>query len=664
MWNIRVKVVIVILISAGFAPTCSGRAATETANEKRPSVWESIRKYYEQQTKTVKPQNNERIVHFPSDRSLGMLKIQDAGIVRQIKDFNYWVVKSDWWNPDWEYLCEATGDVTVPAGKRLALFVNKVAWRDLSPLSELRPNDLYMLSLAGSISVKPDDRCMQHIAGLTGLKVLSLLGTNISSKGLRYIKDFKKLERLYLPDRITNAGMADVAELHSLKGLYFKINRVTNAGLRHLSKLTSLEELELGGGQIDDAGLVHLAKLKSLNYLLLFGYFSDAGMAHLKDIPNLRILNIGFLGQITDEGLANLAGCTQLERISLGWNENITDKGASYLATIPSLKMIDLSHAHITDAGLAHLAKIKSLEYLELPRERVTNKGLGYLWQLTNLKHLKIPRTSHRVPYADKGLEELSKLQALEELFIADLGVTDAEMSHVAKLTNLKRLTLFGCPITNKGLAKLKALKSLEYLWLYEPQNITISDLKDLNALPNLVELNVQEIIQDNSGLDISGLTRLEKLMIGTHHKGDGIRDEDLACLANLKNLRWFQVSQAITKPLSLTDAGVAHLAGLTNMDRLTIGGPELTDKALGYLKDMKKLDMLNIYGGNFTDEGLANLEGLKALQFVRLAGTHQFSPRATNRLKKELPNLYSFKIDLRDLGFEGAEAKLSKRSK
>ncbi|MHC4755413.1 MAG: hypothetical protein ACYTBP_09735, partial [Planctomycetota bacterium] len=81
-------------------------------------------------------------VHFPSDRSLGMLKIQDAGIVRQIKDFHYWIDGTTW-----EYFGEAQGDVTVPAGKRLALFVNKAAWRDLSPLSKLRPDDLYMLVL-------------------------------------------------------------------------------------------------------------------------------------------------------------------------------------------------------------------------------------------------------------------------------------------------------------------------------------------------------------------------------------------------------------------------------------------------------------------------------------------------------------------------------------
>ncbi|MHC4639336.1 MAG: leucine-rich repeat domain-containing protein, partial [Planctomycetota bacterium] len=589
-------------------------------------------------------------VHFPSDRSLGKLYIQDAGIVRQIKTFHHWIDGADWGNYA-EYLCEAQGDVTIPAGKRLALFVNRAAWRDLSPLSKLRPDDLYMLTLPNFMpeSVKPDDRCMPHIAGLTGLKVLGLKWTNISSRGLRYIKDFKKLERLNLPDGTTDAGLADIAELHSLKGLYFQgRNQVTNAGLRHLAKLTSLEELALVSEQVDDAGLVYLAKLPKLRYLQLLGnsIFSDAGMVHLKDIPNLRILDISVLRQITDEGLANLAGCTQLERINFHWNKNITDKGVSYLATMPSLKMIDLRHAHITDAGLAHLAEIKSLEYLDLPSESVTDKGLGYLGQLTNLKHLRMPSPHYVDPkrdkrlYTDKGLEELTKLQSLEELSLSGLGVTDAGMSHIAKLSNLRNLNISGCLITNKGLAKLTTLKSLKSLWLYETK-VTISGLSQFNVLPNLVKLEARHIKQDNLGLDISALTRLERLIIEAHRKKGGIRDEDLACLSKHKRLKLCHLWHT-----KLTDAGMAHLAGLTNLDWLGISGANLTDDGLKYLTNMRRLNNLSITGnGNFTDNGLRYLEGLKALGSLKITSKNNFSRAALVRLRKNLPNLHTFQV-------------------
>jgi hypothetical protein len=601
------------------------------------------------QTRPVRT-DTTRVVHFPRDRSLGRLMIRDATVKRHIDTFHYWVVNNDSYGFGTEYLGEAKGDVTVPAGKRLALFVNKAAWRDLSPLSELRPNDLYRLILPGSISEpgNPDDRCMPHIAGLTGLKVLNLYGTNISSKGLRYIKDFKKLERLYPPERITNAGLADVAELHSLKGLYFKTNRVTNAGLRHLSKLTSLEELELGGKQIDDAGLVHLAKLKSLNYLVLWGYFSDAGMAHLKDIPNLRILDIGLPGPITDEGLANLAGCTQLERISLHWNENITDKGASYLATMPSLKMIDLWHAHITDAGLAHLAEIKSLEYLDLPRESVTDKGIkftitdkgvAYLRKLNKLKHLHFNGTSGGGPISDTGLSYLTQLHSLEELMICGKDITDAGMSHIAKLDNLKELSLFGCPISNRGLARLTTLKHLEHLNLSYSET-SIAALAHLaSAMPNLTNLNVHEMQRGNSVLDISGLTNLKQLAI-TLKEPSAFSDEDFACIAKLKRLKWLQLW-----PTKLSNAGMTHLAGLRNIERINIGGPDLTDDGLRHLANIKKLNHLTITDGKITDKGLRHLEGLKALTHLNIKSQNDFSPAALERLRRKLPGLAMLSI-------------------
>jgi beta-lactamase regulating signal transducer with metallopeptidase domain/Leucine-rich repeat (LRR) protein len=614
------------------------------------------------------PQNSSRVLHFPRDRSLGIINIQDAHTVRQIKDFHYWIDKSDWWNPDWEYLSEARGDVTVPAGKHVALFVNKAAWKDLSPLSELGSDDLYMLALPGSIPepVKPDDRCMPHLAGLTGLKVLNLNWTDVSSKGLQSIRKLKRLERLYLPNQISNAGLSHVAELQSLKGLYFNQNKVTNTGLAHLAKLSSLEELELGGGRISDAGLIHLAKLPKLRYLLLWGNFSDAGMAQLKNIPSLRILQLGRL-PITDAGLAHLSDLTGLENLDLN-GTRITNKGLAALKSMHSLKKLNLGGTEATEDGFVHLKDIKTLEYLDLPSESVTDKGLSYLAQLGKLKHLRMPSPHYVDPnmdkklYTDEGLEELAKLQSLEELLIAGLGVTDAGMSHVAKLKNLKDLHIFGCPITNQGLAKLTALKSLRRLTLYETK-VTISGLAQLNVLPDLILLHATDIERDNSFLNISGLTKLENLTIGTTHTGGVIRDEDLACLANLKQLKWFQISSAIKKPMAISDTGMAHLVGLTNISRLTIGGPNLTDNGLKYLANMKNLDLLNIIGGKFTDKALRHLEGLKTLRYLSIDAENDFSPAALDHLRRRLPNLQTLKIDNKDAGYGGIIAGARKKT-
>ena len=141
--------------------------------------------------KTTEKCSKERILGFPKDRSLGMLKIQDVNTVRQIKDFHHWITKPDWWDFDWEYLCEAQGDVNIPVGKRAGLFItNPAAWRDLSPLKELKPDDLYILSISGCYQDVPRsrDKCMDHLKVLTGLKVLVLNHTNITNIGIQNIE--------------------------------------------------------------------------------------------------------------------------------------------------------------------------------------------------------------------------------------------------------------------------------------------------------------------------------------------------------------------------------------------------------------------------------------------------------------------------------------------
>jgi len=598
--------------------------------------------------------DDQRVLHFPKDRSLGALNIQDTGIKRKIESFHYWIDGTNW-----EYLGEARGEVAIPAGKRVGLMLNISSFKDLSPLSKLEPNDLGMLLFPflfpNDMDTAPDDTCMLHIAHLTGLKELDLANTNITSEGMKHITKLQLLERLTLPKTIRSSGLSYVAQLKSLKRLYFKENRVTNAGLRHLSKLTSLEELELGGEHIGDAGLVHLAKLKQLKYLTIWGKnFSDKGLAYLKNIPSLKILNLARL-PITDEGLHYLSGHTGLENLSL-YKTEITDRGLKFLKSLPSLKKLDLGGAKITDKGLSYLSEIKSLEYIDLPNETVTDKNLVYLTQLTNLKYLNMPSTHYVDPnmdkrlYTDQGLKELVKLQSLEDLRLAGLGVTDVGMSYIAKLGNLKELSLFGCPITDNGLVKLKALKSLKSLYLYKPKNITISGLSYLNSSTQLTELNAYGIVQDNTGLDISGLTKLEKLTLtlnatraGKELVYDALFDEDLVCLAKLKNLKWFQIGSS--KNSMITNAGIAYLENMTDMERLTIGSAYLTDDTLAHLANMKKLDTL-IITGNFTDDGLRWLTNLKRLSSLTVYSANNFTPAALQQLRDNLPNLRSLTAD------------------
>ena len=173
-------------------PVCWGINFTTAAEEKRPSVLDLLKRYRAESPKVSSTQQGGRVVHFPADRSLGTLNIQDVNTPRYIDTFFYWTTQED---TDWKYLAQAKGDVAIPPGKRLALSVNQSGWKDLSPLSNIGPDDLYSLSIYGPYEggPMPDDKCMPHIAHLTGLKVLYLESTAISADGLKFLKNLKSL---------------------------------------------------------------------------------------------------------------------------------------------------------------------------------------------------------------------------------------------------------------------------------------------------------------------------------------------------------------------------------------------------------------------------------------------------------------------------------------
>jgi len=651
MHNTKQRIAITVLLCAGFMLPVSVTAARQTPAQKRTSAWDLIRKSRAKQTESAEIPAKERVVYFPKDRPVGQVYIKDAGSVRRLNGWFHW---TDTGEPASQYLGEAQGEVRVPAGKRLSLTVNQTAWKDLSWLSKLGPDDLYGLGFSVLLVEpdKPSDECMEHIAHLTGLKHLSLDRTDVTDKGFKYIGSLSSLEYLDLPYRVTDGGMAYLGELSSLKGLYLGElgSQVTDAGLRYLAKLTTLEELALWGERMGDGGLPHLRGLPRLKYLFLRGpHFTDAGCVHLKDISSLRMLSYHEgVARITDAGLVHIADIPHLESLCLHGMKHITDEGIAYLAKMRSLKKLEIGSSQVTDRGLGYLSQIKTLERLDLPQEQrgITDSGLAYLGQLPNLRQLHISRIHYNDPkmnteyYTDKGLEALARCAGLEELSIGSIGVTDAGMDHIAKLSKLKCL-LLGCDnVTDKGLAKLAGIKSLTTLYVSDA-NITISGLAQLNSLSNLTTLRVYDLRRGGAILDLSGMASLEDLMLGfVPMSGEVFIDADLVSLAGLKRLKWVQIG-----PRDFTDKGIAHLARLPNIERLGVGGRGLTDEGLKILSDMKTLNHLTVDDGNLTDRGLRYLEGLKLLEFLNVTSANAFSETAVQHLRNNLSNLHFCRV-------------------
>jgi hypothetical protein len=370
----------------------------------------------------------------------------------------------------------------------------------------------------------------------------------------------------------------------------------------------------------------------------------DRGVEYLKGCTSLRRLELDRVG-LTDAGLAHFSGMTRLEELWLVGN-NITNRGLEHLMPLRRLKLLNPGGTRVNANGVSYLKELKSLEDLSLTSATdMTDMHLAQLAELKNLRRLWAGGTSSG-PISDEGLLYLSQLQHLEELVICGDRITAKGIYYLASIPNLNKLNILSETLEDDVFTAVATMSSLTRLSLYSSQGLTVTGLNQLNRLSGLKELEVR-VVQDNSGVDLSGLIGLEslELVIGKPVYGEStLRDEDMACLANLKRLKTFMTT--FGEPY-LTDAGTSYLAGLTELERLTVGGPQLSNTTLSSLSSMKKLKILHITG-SFTDQGLRHLEGLDSLEYLNINPRREFSQSALQRLHDRLPNLRDLAADAR----------------
>jgi hypothetical protein len=94
-------------------------------------------------------------------------------------------------------------------------------------------------------------------------------------------------------------------------------------------------------------------------------------------------------------------------------------------------------------------------------------------------------------------------------------------------------------------------------------------------------------------------LNRLRELDLGLSH----VTDAGLAHVQGLTRIRRLRL-----RDTNFTDAGVVHLKGLTELQSLDVGGTRITDASLEQLKGMPRLRDLWLDGTLVTDQGVKRL--------------------------------------------------------
>jgi hypothetical protein len=90
----------------------------------------------------------------------------------------------------------------------------------------------------------------------------------------------------------------------------------------------------------------------------------------------------------------------------------------------------------------------------------------------------------------------------------------------------------------------------------------------------------------------------------------EGVSDDHLQYIGSLPD-----VVSVLLKRVAVTDAGLAHLAGISTLEHLDVSETAITDEGLKSLARLPVLKTLNLFGTSVTDVGLVQLKSIKTLR-------------------------------------------------
>lgn len=144
---------------------------------------------------------------------------------------------------------------------------------------------------------------LEYADAFQDLETVNFWGGGISDSGLEHAAELDRFPMLrtglLYGCKVTDSGLERLTDWRGLKSLYLhNCGKITDRGLAHLHELPNLEFLRLlqeGGGAmfVTDAGMANVADLHRLRELQILNVpISDAGIAQLQNMPNLERLHL------------------------------------------------------------------------------------------------------------------------------------------------------------------------------------------------------------------------------------------------------------------------------------------------------------------------------------------------------------------------------------
>jgi hypothetical protein len=171
-----------------------------------------------------------------------------------------------------------------------------------------------------------------------------------------------------------------------------------------------------------------------------------------------------------------------------------------------------------------------------------------------------------------------------------------------------------------RGLFLLVLVFALPLGWLAWAMNTIRQERLAVAALRNM-DCKVSAPYNTQGSLTI--LERLRKLL----------GEDQFRNATQVSGTYWYTHSK-------ITDGGLVHLQGLTQLQQLYLHGTQVTDAGLAHLEGLTQLKELRLDGTQVTDAGLVHLRRLTQLQWLVLPGQN-VTDAGVRKLQNALPNCH-----------------------
>ncbi len=319
---------------------------------------------------------------------------------------------------------------------------------------------------------------------------------------------------------------------------------------------------------------------------------------------------------------------------ALGQSSFVDD--ANWISRVPSQAIHSLViQAPIDDRQFARFTHWKGLQELVLRECNVTSAIATDLAKLTELKSLSLSR----LPSIDDGLmATVAALSDLQEFSLRRTKLTDAGMSLLSRSRSLSSVLVDGVAITDEGIASLVKLPKLVALNVYAEESdegesspspsvqtkVTDAGLEHIGTCSQLESLNIH-----GAKVSLTGLQRLFARCPKLRYLAISRRAVDLGALgaaSSLAHLETIRITGTV-----LNDQDARQLSQLKNLRQIE-GILQLSNEGVEQLAALSYLESLH-FSGDANDECTQFLSGLRNLQELSIQGT-QITDEGLTRLR------------------------------